>query len=423
MKHTDWQGFYGPAYRLLLTQQSASDVDEMIWGEVLQLQERNPASEGHWEFLATGYLHLFDRRDQLPSEMAHRLTQLTSRFHKQPRTCNWRLMAQVVKARLCGRLLRLSDLAASRLVPAHTGFLPDEPGDSSSQYHAYMLLLVMRFGDPRDEGLRAVVERATRWLHDVHHQHGDPSPLGRGRFQIFGYAAMAALANLCERWNAPIDAVWHSAVWARSVPESPTGSMSAAWAGPHRTYLLHGYNTTDDYPAFAALWMNGICEPPPLPLGDSRDAAVSWWHPLDDSGSGLIANSSRQIAALLVDPHPRGATSVRHLATALLRRYRRTRSREYAPVRLDPFDTIRCGGFRLVRHDDRFVLNVDSDHLTSVLTTDSVTLWLPHSTEHSSLAGSCELEHLTWQRTNASNWYGMKVRVVRYGDFQVEWKF
>ena len=117
-------------------------------------------------------------------------------------------MAQVVKARLANRRLRQSDLAACGLSPTKTGFLPDELNDCSSQYHAYMLALIMRFGDPCDDGLRAVVVRASQWLVGVYQQYGDPSPLGRGRFQVFGYAAMAAVASLAPQWNVLIDRQW-----------------------------------------------------------------------------------------------------------------------------------------------------------------------------------------------------------------------
>jgi hypothetical protein len=419
MIHADWEGFYGPGYRLLLTQRSDSDIDAMAWGAVLALHERNPASEGHWEFLAVGYLHLFGQTEQLSAEMLNRLSLLLPRFQKRPRTCNWRLMARVVKVRLGNRWLKLRDLEVCGLVPTNEGFLPDEPNDSSSQYHAYMLLLIMRFGDTRDEGLHIVVRHALDWLVEVCRQHGDPSPLGRGRFQVFGYAAMAATAGLAHRWSVSNDPHWLSAVWSRCTPELPTGSLSSVWTGPHRTRLLHGYNTTDDYPAFAALWMNGLSRPEPLLADSFRETCSIWWYELDAAGSGILADSTGPIAVLMVDQQQGSVAGLRYVIKALLRS-RKSLALEREPIRLEAKECIRCGGFVLTMLDGGFVLQSDPEYLISLLVTASVTLWLPRQAPKPSLSGSCELDQLTWQRAEAPIWYGLKARLVRHGHFQVE---
>lgn len=421
MLQADWQGFYGPAYRRLLTQKSLSDLDKLAWEEVVHLQERNPVAEGHWEFLAIGYLHLCDQDIQLPPEVAGRLTVLSARFQKRPNTCNWRLMAQVVKARLANRLIRQSDIAACGLLPTNSGFLPDELNDCSSQYHAYMLALIMRFGDPCDDALRAIVARASQWLFGVYQRHGDPSPLGRGRFQVFGYAAMAAVAGLAGPWDVLIDRQWLSAVWSRCSPENPAGSMSAVWTGPFREHLLHGYNTTDDYPAFAALWMSGLKHPDPVPSDSTQAPCLLWWHHTDDIGSGILANSSGPIAALQREPNTKRYAGLRNLANALLTRFGKPQSLECEPVRLESSEVVRCGGFMLSRLEDRFVLRSDPEFLRSLLTTDFVTLWLPIQAPQPSFSGSCELEHMTWQRAGSPTWNGLKTRIVRHGHLQVEW--
>lgn len=421
MQQADWQGFYGPAYRRLLTQQRPTDLDEFAWEEVVQLQERNPVAEGHWEFLAVGYLHLCDQNTQLPPEVSSRLTVLSARFQKRPSTCNWRLMAQVVKARLANRLVRQSDIADCGLLPAKSGFLPDELNDCSSQYHAYMLALIMRFGDPCDDALRAIVVRASQWLFEVYQQHGDPSPLGRGRFQVFGYAAMAAVAGLADQWSVLIDRQWLSAVWSRCNPEVPTGSMSAVWTGPFREHLLHGYNTTDDYPAFAALWTSGLKIPDSEPSDGAQAGHLLWWHRTDDRGSGILANHNGPIAALQREPNRRSHSGLRSIANSLLTRLGKPQSLECEPICLGSSDIIRCGGFVLSRLEDRFVLRSDPELLRSLLTTDFVTLWLPRQAPQPSFSGSCEFEHMTWQRTGAPIWHGLKIRIVRHGHLQVEW--
>jgi len=421
MTGADWQGFYGTAYRLLLKQGGVSDIDEMAWRAVLELHARNPASERHWEFLAIGYLHLFDRDDRLSPVAADRLGLLLSRFQRRPRTSNWRLMAQVLNARLGNRLLASADLAACRLSPTAAGFLSDEPGSCSSQYHAYMLLLIMRFGDPGDERLRMVVEQAVRWMVKIHRQYGDPSPIGRGRFQVFGYAAMAAVAGLAPKWNVPNDRQWMLAVWNRCLPESPSGSMSAVWTGPHRTHLIHGYNTTDDYPAFAALWMRGLSPPDPLVDDGPQETGLVWWHKLDEAGSGVLAGIAGPVAALLIEPDRRREPGLRQLARNLLNRSRRPQSPECTPARLGAMDAIRHGGFMLSRPDGRFILRVDQDRLTSMLVTATVTVWLPRQTPTSSFSGSCELEQLWWQRPGTPAWHGLKARIARHGDLRLEW--
>lgn len=421
MLNADWHGFYGPAYRQLLTQHTLSNLDELAWEAVVRLHERNPATEGHWEFLAIGYLHLCDQDIQLSTKVADRLAVLAARFQNQPHTCNWRLMAQVVKARLANRLLRESDIAACGLSPTKTGFLPDELNDCSSQYHAYMLALIMRFGDSCDDGLRAVVVQASQWLVGVYQQYGDPSPIGRGRFQVFGYAAMAAVASLAHQWNVLIDRQWLLAVWNRCRPETPTGSLSAVWTGPFRKHLLHGYNTTDDYPAFAALWMNGLKRPDPLPSDSALATYLTWWHDLDHAGSGVLADSTGPIAALQVDPNRQGCSGLRNLTKALLSRFHKPQSLECAPIRLESSEAIRCGGFTLSRLGNRFALRSDPELLRSTLTTDFVTLWLPQQAPQPSFSGSCELEHMTWERVETPRWHGLKARIVRHGHLQVEW--
>jgi hypothetical protein len=421
MLQADWQGFYGPAYRLLLTQQSISDLDEMAWKEVVRLHERNPVSEGHWEFLALGYLHLCDKEIRLSPDVADRVTVLSAKFQARPHTRNWRLMAQVVKARLANRQLRQIDIAACGLSPTKTGFLPDELNDSSSQYHAYMLALIMRFGDPCDEGLRSVVERASQWLVGVYKQHGDPSPLGRGRFQVFGYAAMAVVASLAHKWKIPVNLQWQSAVWHRCHPEPPTGSLSAVWTGPFRKHLLHGYNTTDDYPAFAALWLKDLKRPDPLHYDCVPAAHLLWWHRMDHVGSGILANSDGPIAALQLNGTSKSDAGLRNLSKALLTRFGKPQSLEYPPILLESSEVIHCGGFMISRLGNRLVLQSDSKLLKSSLVTDFVTLWSPQQTVQHSLSGSCELEYMTWQRPGTPIWHGLKARIVRHGHLQVEW--
>jgi hypothetical protein len=330
-------------------------------------------------------------------------------------------MSQVIKARLANRLIRQSDLAACGLVPTKAGFLPDELNDCSSQYHAYMLALIMRFGDPCDDALRAIVVRASQWLLGVYQQHGDPSPLGRGRFQVFGYAAMAAVADLAGQWNVLIDRQWLSAVWSRCNPEPPAGSMSAVWTGPFREHLLHGYNTTADYPAFAALWMSGLKPPDPVPSDSAQAAHSLWWHHTDDVGSGILASSTGPIAALQREPNRKSYAGLRNLAKTLLTRFGKPQSLECEPVRLESSEIVRCGGFMLSRREDRFVLRSDPELLRSLLITDFVTLWLPKQAPQPSFSGSCELEHMTWQRAGTPIWHGLKTRIVRHGHSQVEW--
>lgn len=410
----NWTGFYGPAYRLLLQHAERGEPSDNHWRKILAVQGGNPHNEGHWEFLALGYAVLFDQGEQISEITKKRLSALTTRFQHNHPTANWRLMARLIHQRIEGRNLTFDDLGKVNLIQDDTGFLPDIAGDKSAQYHAFLLFLIMRFGDVQDKKLTDIVAKGLAWLIECHNTYGDPCPLGRGRFQIFGYAAMAALAPLAKRWGQDIPQVWQSAVWRRLHEGASSGALSAHWDGPHRRHLLHGYNTVDDYPAFAALLTHGARAFIPI---EGEDTTL-WWNPLGAEGSGLVADQSGiQLCVLIEDPH---ADSI-GMRQAMRRLLTRKPKDAATPEKLGKSHVL-CGGHARLHVSQKTIqFELDAALASPQFALAELTLWSPTQATNVAASGSAEIAELTWQQAGGGIWYGHALRLVRGGKIGVTW--
>lgn len=422
MLSADWQGFYGSAYRALVAAARVGSISDEVWQYCINQCERNPRGEEHWEFLAVGYLHLVDRGRTLSSQDLVRLSLLAGKLKKAHRTVNWRLMARVTGVRLAGRRLTKDDLRSIGAVPDHEGYLNDEAGEPSTQYHAYILLLMLRFADD-DETVASWMKRSLEWLVRTWQLNGDPSALGRGRFQLFGYAAMSAIAHLAASRNMHVPREWLSAVLSRLSPEEPTGALSSTWTGPFRDKLLRGYNTADDYAAFSELWVSEreevVC------TGPVAQRNGYWIHSLDSSGSCLIARLEGPVAAVTVSDLPlqRGANRlvwhVRRI-TGFSTNISNAAAYEQAPGSGEL--TLRSGAFTLTAKADELRWQLAREVLRGGLVEQGRTLWVPAASASTILlCGSVEVEEFRWCRANVE-WHGYRARAVRNGHLEIQWR-
>jgi hypothetical protein len=426
-----WTGFYGPGYRALLATASAGPDDD-AWARIVDAHRRAPQGEEHWEFLACGYLHLFDRENALTSRHAARLSSIAARFQQRPTTANWRLMALTARCRLDGVRLTAAALARAGIVAQPDGHLPDVPGERSTQYHAYMLLLVIRFGDARDAATRLLVEAGLRWLAAEDGRHGDPSATGRGRFQLFGYASMAAAAALAHEWAVPVDPGWEARVHARLDPEQPCGALARAWSGPYRADLLLGYNTADDYAAFSELWTRGLVErrrnaaiSTPAPMSESTRAM--WRHLLGTQGAeagrgAIYAESDGPVLYVAPNSAPHQSRKRRTLAALRL---------AFAPDAHDaPVERMadrgpvgEHAGFVLSRDASGLVMRASAACLQRDGELRSPWVWSPVGREVEARQDGCvEIERATWRTDPHCEWHGVRIRIVRSGLVETRWR-
>lgn len=409
----EWTGFYGPSYRLMLESVDQGYLSDEIWEKVVEIHRNNPKNEGHWEFLALGYLILFDQSEVLSEIEKLRLSSLLIRFNPNHPATNWRLISQIVKRRIAGGRISKVDIDRVRLIQDKEGFLQDIPADRSSQYHAFLLFLIMRFSCPKDMLMRLIVHRAFGWLVSCHQLYGDPSPLGRGRFQLFGYAAMAAAAGLSDRWEVQLSDDWSADVWSRLSYDRMLGSLSPKWDGPHRSYLLHGYNTIDDYPAFVSMMTYNLI-PKHYKL-NPRNSQMLWWHPLDNFGSGLLADYSGIrigiIASKGIDPPLSRRQQLKHLF--------REKQPEFLPLLVNSAQVLPLNNMKfcaLNGHIKFFWSLEDSNSSES-----RYTIWTisPHSSLR--VTGSVEMATLEWKQNDTITWNGLDLRIVRFGSVEAYW--
>lgn len=405
----DWSGFYGLSYRLILENIGYSDLPSAVWDKLVANQQNNPKGEGHWEFLALGYLLVFDRTSELTESVYERLDFLTSKFCQNHSTANWRLMARIVRRRLDGEFLTVADLKEIKLIQTKNGFLQDIPGDQSSQYHAFLLFLIMRFACPGDAFMLSWVKRAFEWMVACHNAYGDPSPLGRGRFQLFGYAAMAAAASLANRWHVTFDSKWHTTVWSRLFAvERLFGAVSPCWDGPHRSFLLHGYNTSDDYPAFVALITHGLQSPENPALLTNSNA--QWWHSLDETGSGLLADASGVRLAVIAMPSHAPLKSRRTLIRKLF-----SPSEECpSPIQLHSREILPINNLDFEVKNNKTYISWNLNKVGKLYA--DLLFWSRTPLQHSVSSG-VDVATLTWAQSDRNSWFGLNLRVVRSGTF------
>ncbi len=400
------RGHYAEAYELL---NAAVLPDAHVWERFCAAQQADVGRNRHWEFVAIALLHRFDMADALATQIRDRLVAMQSFWHTRHESMNFRLMRAVAEARLDGRRVTARDLITIGLIPQTDGALPDGPEGISTQYHAYMLLLLLRWGDRQDIELHRIIENAFAWLHSVWRRYGDPCPLGRGRFQLFGYASLAAACALAQDWGLTQPESYIAHVHDRLDPEQPDGALSASWTGPFRDALLHGYNTPEDYRAFAKLWTAGI----------SRSAttiapASLVRHPLDFSGGCLIADGEGPLAAISAPPllPPEDKGRKKEFREALRNMLRRPRYAEnLLPERLTE------AGFRF----GRLHFRCDGENLwmeappMSVL--QSPIIWIKEGVPAPKTEGPLETAAWSWSRPDAPAWRGNSFRI--FGEARV----
>lgn len=402
------RGHYADAYELLL---SGPLPDAQAWKRFWTAQQSDSGRSRHWEFVAIALLHRFDETDTLDPEIRARLTAMRCYWHRRHESMNFRLMRAVAEARLDGRRLSAIDLTTIGLSPRDDGALPDGQEGISTQYHAYMLLLIIRWGETQDTKLRCIVERGFAWLHTTWRVYNDPNPLGRGRFQLFGYAAMAAACHYAEQWGIELPECYIAHIHDRLTPELPNGSMSACWTGPFRDALLHGYNTLDDYRAFANFWTAGITR---RPLTSVPDSLIR--HPLDFSGSCLITNGRGPLAAITVSqlapPEDMGRKyELREALRSIIRKKRFVENLSPVPLTEAGF---RVGGMHFCCNGE--YLTIESSPAPF---RHSPIIWTMEGASALQTEGAMETAVWNWSRPGMPVWRGYSFRV--FGEARIRW--
>ena len=186
------------------------------------------------------------------------------------RVLNWQLLLAVVDLRLgsekhCARVLARVAAhmdAAGRIADFDRSLSQDE-GEFSDQYHAFAALLLdelaRRSGDASAADMSA---RASAWVIDRVRMNADPNQDGRGRRQVFGYAAMLRLLlRLGE------DALAHRILDLLDSSRWPSGRLPLCLDDAEDHFRpqpgWHGYNRWFDYSAW--LGLHCACDPMELP--------------------------------------------------------------------------------------------------------------------------------------------------------------
>lgn len=429
-------GFYAAPY----SRWAADPRLSLTFEDLEELQEAVPEAEKHWEFVAVALLHVrgyatatceLSPRDR--ETLGRLLTRCVSNHH----AANWRLMRTLVQCALANKAgrsgyscLTYDDATHGGLIVRPDGQLEDIPGDSSTQYHAYLLHLVMRFGDRTCPKLQEVVAKALQWLVQMDSEDGDPNARGRGRFQLFGYVSMAVCHALAPAWGISAPQRWGARVAQRIGHNMFSGALPICWDVPMRQELLLGYNTIDDYPAFARFWLGSASEAARY-LSSTGD---DFLHQLP-GGSFVLANEQ---SCALLGVTPRGPAQAneglkqaisqcvqtsRGLAVEIGRRLRLA-APEMEPLPLRVSKTVQmrdwtCHVFNGEEHRLKLMPNISSAQQTFS------TVWagpgLKLDTANSIFEGSVDVERLTWW-THGRLWEGYNVRTVRQARVLISFK-
>lgn len=429
----NFEGFYSTPYRWFALPGALERIAPgNLQATLERWQQPVPEQEKHWEFVAVALLasaHYPGRPVSPDSELHACLSWLLQKMPAGHPAANWRLMRQLVVVALAGRTLGPDDFAEIGLVPDDDGFLPDAPNDCSTQYHAYLALLLAALGGP-EPFVRSVVQAALAWLVRVDDSDGDPNARGRGRLQLFGYASMAALAECARRSSLHVDARWHARVQARLAHNRGGGALPHQWDNPLREGLLMGYNTRDDYPAFADFWAQQY--PATVKAADAHPANHWVAHPWPNGAlcmADLQAGPVVLLEPLAVAPAEhrglRAPLQALGLAFADLRRTVAERLRLCPPPAPElPFKVSEqafWGGWWAQPLDRGLALRTG---LVGGVHLQPARVWVRedfHIDESSS--GCCEVSHTTWQRSESVpacvGWRGVNVRLVRDGEVSI----
>jgi hypothetical protein len=389
---TPFTGFYAETYRQLHAEGPDADLSALD-----ARQASMPPGESHWEFAAIALLHVATREGQAPPcAIRAQLDQWQSKFNPKHPAGNWRLMRVIVNAAFMAWPLDHEMLTEALGPLGVDGHLPDVQGEVSSQYHAYNLLLLARFGDALDPKVCSAVREGFAWLFEVDRTYGDPSPLGRGRFQTFGYAAMQAAAQYAGGYGVEVPGAWAARVAIRLSGVVPgSGALPPFWDGPYRQELLHGYNTVDDYPAFAEFWAPHR-ETPALPAAPAPDTQFV----LKEDWGTLVYDNSQGPALYL--PHATPRQRPGKLSRLLVRAGLRAAPAPARPVRIGATEP--CS------------VELTGDVHQCIWARPGAVAAPPAAQV---LAGSPERSSMDWTGPTGTVWVGQDIRMVRRGSLSV----
>lgn len=279
----------------------------------------------HWEFVRFALANLFRHAplpggDQGPATVRDLLGPL--RF-RRTRVANWILLRSTVRIAEGGRLGRfigrLERRVALSVFQQPGGFIEDQRGAPTLQYHAFMTALLghqILVLNERSSFLEDHFRKALEALLRTALYDGEVNAAGRGAFQSFGYAAAClALAEGLRLGVAPEGAAaLLRAVIARletaigadgTLPLMLSGAqaeMDPPPTHPHQRRIgWHSYNNGPDYLAFSgavlALAADALAlhedVPTPAPLPPENELA-----------DGIRSLRNARYAAVVTLPHP-----------------------------------------------------------------------------------------------------------------------
>ena len=205
-----------------------------------------------------------------------------------------------------------------------------------------------------------------------------------------------------------VPSAWQSELWACLKFEHLRGAISPKWDGPHRSYLLHGYNTADDYPAFSALLTHNLISPTTKHIQD--DERALWWHSLDGRGSGLVADRRGVLVSVLISPHATGSFGLR----SLLRRALSRSAPAIARAQKVTLGQHLPGNYvRIDEADGFFQLDWGMEENTAPFS--DITLWSRLPILEPRITGSVEHACLEWRQQDGRAWFGVTFTASRAG--------
>jgi hypothetical protein len=248
-------GYYAPALRPVthaLRGEDGADLPALL-GDACSAAARNDGVGFHGEFfLLAGAVACLGGAAE-PRALGPVLAPAFAAAGRNRRT-NWRLMHLLGLAALRGEDVgrELERLLDAHAIPWEGGvILRDAEDDYSSSYHAFSTVLLALLE-------RAVGRRGTGWAHSETLEgargtaarlanRGRTVWLGRGQYQLFGFASLAALVDGLD----PADRYRKGSILPAEVSIPSPEDVASTAAGLRRWH--HGYNNAADYAAWRDL--------------------------------------------------------------------------------------------------------------------------------------------------------------------------
>ncbi len=244
-----WTGFYGPSLNIISNGLVANEPID--WDGVNECLARNPQNESHVEFVLTA---VFALKKYLGVEGAD-LCVLKRFLRKKYTSNNWRLMGEVIESG--GGLTKKVVLNFLSINQKPDGFLVDIKGDASTQYHSYLLLLLILFA-PNDVAIEKRIRIAFLYVEKLMDSE-EPFSRGRGSLQAFGYisfyvAGMIAIKKRVIKSGEIKNVMSYISRLLGGYKYRSPFIHNVGFYSDFSGEMLHGYNTKDDYPAFVRFW-------------------------------------------------------------------------------------------------------------------------------------------------------------------------